>query len=148
MHVDAQALGRQIFDMPDRGLHDEVLAEIFIDRFRLGGRFDDYEILCHYGFTPATHRCSFGDQRLLAGLFVNANASGLENSTNYTSKAKQPIFPAKLLALSRDSIPAAHMMVARLMASLRFTACAQNTFPAARGSAPAFPESAARSSAD
>ena len=34
--------------MPDRGLHDEVLAEIFIDRFRLGGRFDDYEIFCHY----------------------------------------------------------------------------------------------------
>src|SRR6185295_7999487 len=33
--------------MPDRGLHDEVLAEIFIDRFRLGGRFYDYEILGH-----------------------------------------------------------------------------------------------------
>src|SRR5256714_7972974 len=97
--------------MPDRGLHDEVLAEIFIDRFRLGGRFDDYEILCHYGFTPATHRCSFSDQRLLTGLFVNADASGLENSTNLASKAKQPIFPAKLLALLRDSIPAAQMMV-------------------------------------
>jgi hypothetical protein len=34
--------------MPDRGLYDEVLAEIFIDRFRLGGRFDYYEIFCHY----------------------------------------------------------------------------------------------------
>src|SRR5256885_2050005 len=131
--------------MPDRGLHDEVLAEIFIDRFRLGGRFDDYEILCHYGFTPATHRCSFSDQRLLTGLFVNADASGLENSTNLASKAKQPIFPAKLLALLRDSIPAAQMMVGETCGIPGFTACARSTFPAARGSAPAFRESAARS---
>ncbi len=40
LDVDAQVFRRQILDMPDRGHHDEVLAEIFIDRFRLGGRFD------------------------------------------------------------------------------------------------------------
>jgi hypothetical protein len=33
--------------VPDRGHHDEVLAEIFIDCFRLGGRFNYYEILGH-----------------------------------------------------------------------------------------------------
>ena len=48
LHIDAQPFGRQIFDMPDRGLHDEVLAEILIDCFRLGRRFDYYQILCHY----------------------------------------------------------------------------------------------------
>ena len=50
LHVDAQALRRQILDMPDRGHHHEVLAEIFIDCFRLGGRFDYDEILGHYLF--------------------------------------------------------------------------------------------------
>ena len=33
--------------MPDRGLNEIVLSEIFIDRFRLGGRFNYYEIFCH-----------------------------------------------------------------------------------------------------
>jgi hypothetical protein len=55
LDIDPQTFGRQIFDMPDRGLHDEVLAEIFIDRFRLGRRFDNYEILCHLPSLPVTH---------------------------------------------------------------------------------------------
>src|ERR1051326_7177236 len=50
LNVDTKALRWQIFDMPDRGLHDEVLAEILIDRLRLGRRFDNYEILSHYTF--------------------------------------------------------------------------------------------------
>ena len=41
LDVHAQVFRRQILDMPDRGHHDVVLAEVFIDRFRLGGRFDD-----------------------------------------------------------------------------------------------------------
>ena len=40
--VNAQAFRRQIFDMADRGHHQIVLSEIFIDRFRLGGRFNYY----------------------------------------------------------------------------------------------------------
>ena len=55
LDIDAQPLRRQIFDMPDRSLHDEVFAEIFIDSFRLGRRFDNYEILCHYDSAPVTH---------------------------------------------------------------------------------------------
>ena len=55
LNIDAQTFRRQIFDVPDRGLHDEVLAQIFIDCFRLGRRFDDYEILCHYDYVPVTH---------------------------------------------------------------------------------------------
>ena len=47
LDVYAQALRRQILDVPDRGHHDEVLAEIFIDRFRLGGRFDYDEVFWH-----------------------------------------------------------------------------------------------------
>src|SRR5207249_1619671 len=39
LDIHPEPLRRQIFDMPDRGLHDEVVAEIFIDRLRLGGRF-------------------------------------------------------------------------------------------------------------
>ena len=41
LDVHAQVFRGQILDMPDRGHHDVVLAEIFIDRFRLGRRFDD-----------------------------------------------------------------------------------------------------------
>ncbi len=48
LDVDAQVFRGQILDMPDRGHHDVVLAEIFIDSFRLGRRFDDNQVLCHY----------------------------------------------------------------------------------------------------
>ena len=39
LDIHSEPLRRQIFNVPDRGLHDEVVAEIFIDRLRLGGRF-------------------------------------------------------------------------------------------------------------
>ena len=50
LHIHAETFRRQVFDMPDRGHHNEVLAQVFIDRFRLGGRFDYDEVLCHYLF--------------------------------------------------------------------------------------------------
>src|SRR5690606_3640664 len=39
---------RQITDMADTGLYDEVLAQVLVDGFCLGRGLDDYQILCHY----------------------------------------------------------------------------------------------------
>src|SRR3990170_1342367 len=48
--VGSRDLGRgrrEIADMPDRGLHDEVLAEDLGDRLRLRRRLDDHEGFGH-----------------------------------------------------------------------------------------------------
>ena len=37
--------------MPDAGFNDEVRTEIFVDRFRFGGRFDDHESFPHEDLT-------------------------------------------------------------------------------------------------
>ena len=42
--IDRAVLGRQVADMAERGQHLVAAAEIFIDRFRLGGRFYYYQI--------------------------------------------------------------------------------------------------------
>ena len=40
--IDRAALGRQVADMAEGGQDFVVLAQIFIDRLRLGGRFHQY----------------------------------------------------------------------------------------------------------
>ena len=39
--IHAQRALGQILDMPQRGLNREILPQIFLNRFRLGGRFDN-----------------------------------------------------------------------------------------------------------
>ncbi len=43
LDVDIEVLLGKILDVAKRGFDDEIATEIFVDRFRLGGRFDDYE---------------------------------------------------------------------------------------------------------
>src|SRR5712671_1320178 len=78
--------------MPDRGHHDEVLTEVFIDRFRFGGRFDYDEILWHCYSIPVTHRCLFVERGLLRNQFPEVFRSGNENNTKYALNAKHPLF--------------------------------------------------------
>src|SRR5208283_5417263 len=47
LHVDRQVVLRQILDVAQAGLDHEVLAQIFADRLRLGGRFDDDQRFWH-----------------------------------------------------------------------------------------------------
>ncbi len=42
--IDRAILGRQVAHMPERGQNLVAAAEILIDRFRLGGRFHEYQI--------------------------------------------------------------------------------------------------------
>ena len=44
IRVHRAALGRQVADMAERGQDLVALAQIFVDRFRLGGRFYQYEV--------------------------------------------------------------------------------------------------------
>ena len=46
LDIDTQHFLGQVFHVPKRGFHVEAFAEIFIDRLRLRGRFDDYECFC------------------------------------------------------------------------------------------------------
>ena len=41
LEIDADLALRQIFDMTERGFDVVFLTEIFVDRFRLGGRLND-----------------------------------------------------------------------------------------------------------
>src|SRR6266404_3677617 len=96
--------------MPDRGHHDKVLAEVFIDRFRLGGRFDYDEILWHYLFKSVTHRCLFDERGLLLNHFPEVFRSELENNTKYALNAKHPLLPAgertvKSVLSTRQTLP-------------------------------------------
>jgi len=43
LEVDAHALAGQVAHVPHRRLHDEAVAEVLVDRLRLGGRFDDHQ---------------------------------------------------------------------------------------------------------
>jgi len=40
---------RQIFNMTEGSFDDKLLAQVFVYGFRLGGRFHDYQSLCHIG---------------------------------------------------------------------------------------------------
>src|SRR3546814_4797242 len=42
--IDRAVLGRQIANMAIRGQHLEIATEIFLDRFRLCGRFHNYQL--------------------------------------------------------------------------------------------------------
>ena len=42
--IDRAVLGRQVADMAERGQDLVALAQIFVDRFRLGGRFYQYKV--------------------------------------------------------------------------------------------------------
>ena len=50
--IDIDALGRQVANVPHRGLDLKIRAEVFVDRLGLGRRFDDYQrhitvFFCH-----------------------------------------------------------------------------------------------------
>ena len=47
LHVDRQPLAREVGDVADRGADVEAIAEIFGDRLRLGGGFNDDERVRH-----------------------------------------------------------------------------------------------------
>ncbi len=49
VRIDRAFLGDQVAHVPIRGQDGEVLAEVFIDRLGLGGRFDDEQVLGHGG---------------------------------------------------------------------------------------------------
>lgn len=49
VRIDCAFLGDQVAHVPIRGQDGEVLAEVFIDRLGLGGRFDDEQVLGHDG---------------------------------------------------------------------------------------------------
>ncbi len=42
--ADRAVLRRQIADVTVRGKNSEALAQVFVDGFRLGGRFDDDDV--------------------------------------------------------------------------------------------------------
>ena len=45
--IDRAFLGHEVAHVPVGGEHFEVLAEVFLDRLRLGRRFDYDEVVCH-----------------------------------------------------------------------------------------------------
>ncbi|MNN28661.1 hypothetical protein D3C81_1422400 [compost metagenome] len=47
VRIDRALFGDQITHVPIRGQNREVLAEVFVDRLGLGGRFDDEQVLGH-----------------------------------------------------------------------------------------------------
>ncbi len=47
VRIDRAFLRHQVAHMPIRGQDGEVLAEVFVDRLGLGGRFDDEQVLGH-----------------------------------------------------------------------------------------------------
>jgi hypothetical protein len=47
VRIDRAFLGHQIAHVAIGGQHLEILAQVFLDRARLGGRFDDDQILSH-----------------------------------------------------------------------------------------------------
>ena len=66
LEVDPELALGQVADMPHRGLHDEVLAQVLVDRARLGGALDDHQGLLLGG-------CALGARlggRLLVFFFV------------------------------------------------------------------------------
>ncbi len=47
------ARSRQVSDVTDTGLHDEVLTKILVNRFGLGRRFHNYQCFTHKTYLPA-----------------------------------------------------------------------------------------------
>ena len=45
--IDGAFLGHEVADVPVGGEHFEILAKVFLDGLRLGGRFDDDQVVCH-----------------------------------------------------------------------------------------------------
>src|SRR6266851_4733719 len=48
LDIDAQGAFRQVHHVAHRRHHLEIATHVAFDSFRLGWRFNDYKILCHY----------------------------------------------------------------------------------------------------
>jgi hypothetical protein len=46
-HIHREVAFREIFNMTERSLHYELLAQVFVDGLRLRRRFHDYQSFCH-----------------------------------------------------------------------------------------------------